>query len=238
MSTNRMPIRLAALAVAAPLGLAAAAAPAAADEEVPRPASFTSAYTVMATPDTIIDAEGASVPGEEGATGTFTFMVNSDEDVICYDITLTGVTGEYQSPARTATHIHAAPAGQGGPPRIAFPNPEGDGDTRTSSGCMQGPFTTGIEGEDGNDTGTGFTLSDLEADPSSFSADTHTAAFTAGAVRGQLQEIPVGGVDTGLGGTVAEAGTGGTGTALAVAGLAGVAVAAAGGGLVVARRRA
>ncbi|WP_447645055.1 CHRD domain-containing protein [Nocardioides zeae] len=113
MSTNRTPIRLAALAVAAPLGLAAAAAPAAADEEVPRPASFTSAYTVMATPDTIIDAEGASVPGEEGATGTFTFMVNSDEDVICYDITLTGVTGEYESPARTATHIHAAPAGQG-----------------------------------------------------------------------------------------------------------------------------
>ncbi|HEY1135704.1 MAG TPA: CHRD domain-containing protein [Nocardioides sp.] len=238
MSRNRTPIRLAALAVAAPLGLAAAVAPAAADEEVPRPASFTSAFTAMATPDTIIDPEGASVPGEEGATGTFTFMVNSDEEIICYDITLTGVTGEYQSPARTATHIHAAPAGQGGPPRIAFPNPTGDGDTRTSSGCMQGPFTTGVEGDDGADTGTGFTLADLEADPSSFSADTHTAAFVPGAVRGQLQEIPVGGVDTGLGGTVAESGTGGSGTTLAVAGLAAAAVVAAGGGILVARRRA
>lgn len=200
MTTNRTLTRGATLAAAATLGLAATAAPAHAETEVPEPSSFTSAFTVMATPDTIINTEGQAVPGEEGATGTFTFRVNSDEEIICYDITLTGVTGDYESPAKTATHIHAAPAGQGGPPRIAFPNPTGDGDTRTASGCLQGPFTTGLEGDDGNDTGTGFTLAQLEADPSAFSADTHTADFAAGAVRGQLQEVPVGGVDTGAGG--------------------------------------
>ncbi|MDT9591789.1 CHRD domain-containing protein [Nocardioides zeae] len=216
MSTTRPVLRLTALAGAAALTLAATAAPASAETEVPEPDSFTSAFTVMATPDTIINPDGEAVPGEEGATGTFTFRVNSDEEIICYDITLQGVTGEYESPAKTATHIHAAPAGQGGPPRIAFPNPEGDDSSRTSSGCLQGPFTTGVEA-DGADTGDGFTLADLEADPASFSADTHTAEFVAGAVRGQLTEIPVGGVDTGAGGlatTTEAAGTGATAAAL------------------------
>lgn len=230
------PSRMAALAVVTPLCLAAAAAPAHAETEVPEPSEFTSAFTVMATADTIINPDGEAVAGQEGATGTFTFRVNSEEEIICYDITLTGVSGEYESMAKTATHVHAAPAGQGGPPRIAFPNPTGDGDTRTSSGCLQGPFTTGIEGDDGNDTGTGFTLADLEADPTSFSADTHTADFVAGAVRGQLQEIPVGGVDTGLGGTVPadQAGVNGSATAATLAGI--TLLAAAGAGALLRRR--
>ena len=101
---------------------------------MPEPDSFTSMYTVMATPDTIINNDGASVPGQPGATGEFNFRINSDDEVICYDITLRGVTGEYQSPAATATHIHEAAAGQPGPPRISLPNPQGDGDVRTSSG--------------------------------------------------------------------------------------------------------
>lgn len=146
--------------------------------------SFTSMYTVMATPDTIINNDGASVPGQPGATGEFNFRINSDDEVICYDITLRGVTGEYQSPAATATHIHEAAAGRPGPPRISFPNPQGDGDVRTSSGCMQGPFTTGLEGDNGQDTGTGFSLKQIEANPAGFTGDTHTAEFAAGTVRG------------------------------------------------------
>lgn len=61
-------------------------------------------------------------------------------------LSLTGVTGDYQSPADTATHIHESAEGLFGPPRIAFPNPTptGDGDKRTSVGCMKGPFKTGI----------------------------------------------------------------------------------------------
>lgn len=95
----------------------------------------------------------------------------------------------YQSPAKTATHIHETAAGVNGPPRIAFPNPTPADDptatVRTSTGCSEGPFTTGLA-PNGTDTGTGFSLAQLEANPAGFSADTHTAGFTAGAVRGQL----------------------------------------------------
>jgi hypothetical protein len=177
-----------------------AAAPAHAETEVAEPSSFTSAFTVMATPDQVLNADGVATPGPAGASGTFDFRVNSELDIICYDITVTGISGDYMSPAKTATHIHQAAAGKAGPPRIAFPNPAPVGDgPRTSSGCLQGPFTTGIV-NNGVDTGDGFTLAQLEADSAAFAADTHTAANPAGAVRGQLSQVPVGGVQTGGGG--------------------------------------
>jgi hypothetical protein len=127
--------------------------------------------------------------GQPGASGRFELLVNSDEEVICWNITLNDVVTPYQSPAKTATHIHQTAAGVNGPPRISFPNPtptdEPTAAVRTSTGCSKGPFTTGLA-PNGTDTGTGFTLDQLEADPAGFSADTHTAGFTAGAVRGQL----------------------------------------------------
>ena len=237
MTTTRMTRRLAALAATTPLFVLATGLPASAETEVDRPDSFTSAYTVMATPDTIINTDGEAVPGLEGATGSFSFMINSDEEIVCYDIKLTGVDDTYSSPAKTATHVHAAPAGMGGPPRLAFPNPEGDGDTRTSSGCLKGPFTTGLEGDDGNDTGEGFTLSEIEADAANFSADTHTDDFKAGAVRGQLVQMPVGGVDTGAGGLAADGGV--PAPLIGLAGAAGLAaLAAAGVGVAIRRERA
>ncbi|MFC7572722.1 sortase domain-bontaining protein [Klenkia terrae] len=107
----------------------------------------------------------------------------------------------YQSPDKTATHIHEASVGQAGPPRIALPDPEDDGTgTLVSSGCR--PFTTRLAPQ-GTDTGQGFTLDQIETNPSAFSTDTRTSAFAAGAVRGQLVESPVGGVETGAGGTAA-----------------------------------
>ncbi|MEJ2864230.1 CHRD domain-containing protein [Actinomycetospora flava] len=199
-----------------------------ADTPVDEPDSFTSMFTVMATPDTVIGNNGQPAPGQPGATGTFNYRINSDEDVICYDLTLNGITGEYQSPARTATHIHEAAEGAAGPPRIAFPNPEGEGDTRTSSGCLQGPFTTGVMAN-GQDTGTGFTVRQIEENPSAFFGDTHTADYTAGAVRGQLMPVPMGGVETGAGGSDE--------TAPAALG-AGALVAAAAAGAFALRRRA
>lgn len=175
----------------------AGAAPAAAETVVDRPDSFTSSYTVAATPDQVVGPDGALAPGEPGAMGTFNFMINSDSEIICYDITLNGVTPPYESGAKTATHIHEAAAGESGPPRLAFPNPEGDG-VLTSSGCLQGPFTTGLEGDDGVDTGEGFSLKEIEANPAGFSADTHTSTYVPGAVRGQLTLLPAGGADTGV----------------------------------------
>lgn len=172
-----------------------------ADGSVERPDEFTSAFSVMATPDQVINADGEVSPGEEGATGDFMFWINSEEEVICYEITLTGVTGDYESPADTATHIHEAAAGEPGPPRLAFPNPEPVGDEpRTSSGCMAGPFTTGVEGDDGADTGEGFSLAEIEANPAGFTGDSHTEEFADGVVRGQLAQVPLDGIETGGGG--------------------------------------
>ncbi|SDO84728.1 CHRD domain-containing protein [Microbacterium sp. ru370.1] len=220
--TYARPLTIGALAGVA---LLAVGVPAHAETEVAEPAEFTSAFTVMATPDQVINNDGVAAPGEEGATGTFTFRINSDLDIICYDIRLEGVTGDYQSPAKTATHIHEAAVGEPGPPRIAFPNPTPVGDgPRTSSGCLQGPFTTGVVAN-GADTGEGFTLKQIEADPAGFTGDSHTVDFAAGVVRGQLSAIPVGGVDTGAGGS-ATADAGGWGLAAAAGGLGVVAAGA------------
>ncbi|GMA30112.1 CHRD domain-containing protein [Litorihabitans aurantiacus] len=206
---RRAPRRAALIGIASAgaVGLMMAAAPANADTEVAEPDSFTSAYTVWATPDAVINNDGVATPGEPGAMGEFTFRINSDLEIICYDITLEGVTGDYQSPAKTATHIHEAAVGQAGPPRIAFPNPEPVGDgPRTSSGCLQGPFTTGITNDAGADTGEGFTLAQIEANPAGFVGDSHTVDYAAGVVRGQLSQVPLGGLETGGGGT-ADSGT-------------------------------
>ncbi|SDU76761.1 CHRD domain-containing protein [Jiangella alkaliphila] len=148
----------------------------------------------------VINPDGDPVPGAAGGSGEFHYRINSDQEIICYDLTTRGVEPPYESPAKTATHIHEAVAGSAGPPRLAFPNPEGDGEVRRSSGCLQGPFTAGILA-DGVDTGDGFNLAQIEANPAGFFGDTHTAEFPAGAVRGQLVPMPVGGVDSGLGGT-------------------------------------
>jgi hypothetical protein len=220
MSNNKIlrPLTLSGAAALAAVTVLGFAAPASAETPVDEPSTFTSAFTVMATPEQVLNADAVATPGEAGATGQFNFRVNSDLDIICYDITLTGVTGDYMSPAKTATHIHQAATGLAGPPRIAFPNPAPAGDgPRTSSGCLQGPFTTGVLAN-GVDTGEGFSLKTLEADPASCAGDSHTAAFPAGVVRGQLTQVPVGGLQTGGGATaVAAAETTGTDTATTIA---------------------
>lgn len=71
---------------------------------------------------------------------------------------------------------------------IAFPNPEPvSKHTRTSVGCMKGPFKTGVV-TDGVDSGDGFTLSMIEANPALFFTDTHSSLAVPGAVRGQLDQ--------------------------------------------------
>ncbi|WP_258934538.1 CHRD domain-containing protein [Nesterenkonia pannonica] len=177
------------------------AAPAQAMNEAEWPEEFTSAYSVMAVPEEVINDEGEQETGEEGATGEFMLWMNSDTDTICYEITLNGVSGEYESPAISATHIHEASLGEFGPPRVAFADPEPVGDgVRESSGCIEGPFVTGVDDDEGNDHGEGFTVAQIEEDPSAFQADTHTDDYPAGTVRGQLMQVPLDGVETGGGG--------------------------------------
>ncbi|KAG6986998.1 hypothetical protein FocnCong_v002977 [Fusarium oxysporum f. sp. conglutinans] len=81
------------------------------------PFTFTSIWEVLATPDQVVDADNKYTGGLKGSKGLFKFGINSNEDVICYNITLYGFRGDYQSPANTATHIHEAVKGKSGPPR-------------------------------------------------------------------------------------------------------------------------
>lgn len=148
---------------------------------------FTSTQLVKATPDQVVNGT-TPTGGLSGASGTYNFGLNSQTDTICYNITLYGFRGEYQSPAATATHIHEAARGASGPPRIAFPNPKpvaGDNAVRNSVGCLTGPFKTGVLAN-GVDTGDGFKVANIEKNPAGFFADVHSSLAVPGAVRGQL----------------------------------------------------
>lgn len=148
---------------------------------------FTSTQAVKATPDQVVNGT-TPTGGLAGASGTYNFGINSLTDTICYNITLYGFRGEYQSPAATATHIHEAARGASGPPRIAFPNPQplaSNKDVRNSVGCLTGPFKTGVLAN-GVDTGAGFKVANIEKNPSGFFADVHSSLAVPGAVRGQL----------------------------------------------------
>lgn len=102
--------------------------------------NFTSTYHILATPDQVVN--GTTNPiftgGLPGSSATYDFGIDVELELICYSIKLTGFRGEYRSPAKTATHVHEGARGRNGPPRLAFPNPTGDGEVRLSVGCMQG----------------------------------------------------------------------------------------------------
>ncbi|KAH6718605.1 hypothetical protein BKA61DRAFT_629567 [Leptodontidium sp. MPI-SDFR-AT-0119] len=149
--------------------------------------AFSSTQFIQALPENVVNGTEAT-GGLAGASGTFNFGIHSALNMICYNITLHNFQGEFSSPATTATHIHEAALGASGPPRIAFPNPEpvnGDVAVRNSAGCLKGPFVTGVMVE-GVDSGEGFHVERIEANPAAFMADTHSSLALAGAVRGQL----------------------------------------------------
>ncbi|KAF2875196.1 hypothetical protein BDV95DRAFT_564505 [Massariosphaeria phaeospora] len=149
--------------------------------------TFTSQHTLHATPEQVVN-ETTPTGGIAGASGIFSFGINSALNIICYNITLHGFQGEFSSPADTATHIHEAALGASGPPRIAFPNPEpldASGAVRNSIGCLTGPFTVGVLMME-KDTGEGFHVSQIEQNPAGFMADTHSSVALPGAVRGQF----------------------------------------------------
>lgn len=148
---------------------------------------FTSTHLVHAVPENVVNGT-TPTGGLAGASGTFHFGINSHLNTICYNITLHNFQGDFESPANTATHIHEAAVGASGPPRIAFPNPHplnAEGTVRGTAGCLSGPFVTGVIAED-KDTGEGFHVSQLEANPAAFMADVHSSLALPGAVRGQL----------------------------------------------------
>lgn len=153
------------------------------------PDSFTSTFTVLATPDQVVGQNGI-IPGQPCASAVFTLRINSELDILCYNVTTFQLHPPYKSAARTATHIHQEKTGLTGPPRIALKNPDvelGNG-YRSSAECIRAPFVTGINSTDGIDTGSAskFVLKSIEANPSDFAVDIHTCACISGAVRGTI----------------------------------------------------
>lgn len=215
--TSRRVIYLTLLAVTLPLvGFAAAASAQTTGTSVEEPDSFTSSFSVAASPDEV-PAEGG---GEPGASGTYDLRLNSDQEIICHDITFTGVTPPFSSPAPTANHIHDGEPGATGPAVWLFPNPEMDANgTLSTSGCLSEAFS-------GDAVDMGFSIADIEAASTGYYVDVHTEDFVPGAVRGQFgAAMPVGGVDTGAGGTAGGSGVdpavvAGAVAATAIAGLA------------------
>jgi len=45
---------------------------------------FTSSYSIVATPDQVVNASHISTPGEAGAIGYYNYAINSNDEVICY----------------------------------------------------------------------------------------------------------------------------------------------------------
>jgi hypothetical protein len=90
------------------------------DHKKDGPFTFTSTYHVEAKPENVVDSNNNPTGGLEGSSGIFKFGINSNDNVICYNITITGFRGDYQSPASSATHIHEAAVGKAGPPRYVF----------------------------------------------------------------------------------------------------------------------
>merc|ERR1712070_972068 len=52
------------------------------------PFEFTSTYSVVATPDQVVNSDNEFTGGLEGAKGFYEYGINSKEDYICWNIVL------------------------------------------------------------------------------------------------------------------------------------------------------
>jgi hypothetical protein len=50
----------------------------------PKKEYFTSTYSIVATPDQVVNNVSVSTPGQPGAVGYYNYGINSKENVICY----------------------------------------------------------------------------------------------------------------------------------------------------------
>jgi hypothetical protein len=105
----------------------------------------------------------ATLAGAPGASGSATVTVNPGQGEVCYQLTVTGLTGI------TAAHIHIGAAGTNGPIVVPFVAPV----SGFSSGC------TSVSRE---------LAKAILQNPSGYYINVHTVAAPAGAIRGQLSK--------------------------------------------------
>jgi hypothetical protein len=105
--------------------------------------------------------EGDTCGGD--GTGTAQVDINSDENQVCYEISLEGVQNV------TAAHIHSGDSEEAGPVLV---NLEYDGDDQGSDKCVDGVSESDLE--------------DISENPANFYVNVHSEQYPDGAVRGQL----------------------------------------------------
>ncbi|CAN5838850.1 hypothetical protein BH23ACT12_BH23ACT12_08910 [soil metagenome] len=106
--------------------------------------------------------EGDTCGGD--GTGTAEVEINSDENQICYDISLEGVENV------TAAHIHSGEEGEAGPVLVNLEYPEGEDDGADQ--CVDGVSESDLE--------------DISEEPANFYLNVHSQQYPDGAGRGQL----------------------------------------------------
>ncbi|MGQ0608317.1 MAG: CHRD domain-containing protein [Chloroflexota bacterium] len=102
-------------------------------------------------------------PGDGAGSGVALVDITTSSGEICVDLTWSISDG-----TASAAHIHEAPAGAAGPVVLALFT------TANDTGAFQGCFTDAI------------LAADIEATPSDYYVNIHSATFPDGAVRGQL----------------------------------------------------
>ena len=120
----------------------------------------------IALPAAAADLKATLSGGDKGdpkGGGSATVKVDTAKNEVCYKLTVTGVA----SP--TMAHIHKAPAGANGPVAVPFSSP--------ASGSSEGCATVAAD-----------VAAAIVADPAGYYVNVHSAAFPAGAVRGQLSK--------------------------------------------------
>ncbi len=102
-------------------------------------------------------------PGDSDGSGTAVVRARPADAQVCWTLNVRGI-----DPA-TAAHIHRGPAGTAGPPVVPLATPDSAG---RSEGCASVEQDVAL---------------DIAYRPFDYYVNVHTAAFPAGAVRGQLR---------------------------------------------------
>lgn len=109
-----------------------------------------------------LEGEQVTFGGDEDGSGTASIRINPGRSEVCYTLTARNID------TATAAHIHEGPFGGNGPVVVNFAPPVGG----TSSGC------TAVSRD---------LAREIIQTPSDYYVVVHTAAFPAGALRGQME---------------------------------------------------